>query len=775
MLVYSRKACLVVKGANGVVIDGCEVVPTPGKDTTVPLSNGSEIEIHKKTFRFEYPPKEVRAALLLTPRTAKKSRRSLRMSMIASAKVFTPQKSTPIKMPLRTSGLRGEEEQWEALKSPVKISFEEQETVLIQGTGEDAVVVEEEKDLIILEHVEEQPETIELFSPTLSNSQTTAPKQEKTQVLSLPSQGFKTPPNRRKSGLSLHRAVVLRSAHRAYLEQERQRALEELENEHEEEEVELAISPERDLGPFELCGDARGDNNEVGMPFGEEIYNHVEDEGDDEDEGQDGVNNEELQGTDELEDEIVSNAVQPSSHTSRLYSGPLETIKAGFNIVKKLAYERSPERVPLSMEDEGIKARKAIGADGYSFSKTFMTPQPFSKRAQRVPVDIKPRQTLAGGELVPLFAGARRVPREPRITEEERQAIMERRRSALQTSTMLPPPGPRNNCIGKEEQYIPGQDNEDTETMLEKMKMKLESVRRRSEVRMARLSHVSPHKDIGHSMISSPSWCNEPKSRTLRMAEESLRQMKLEDNDEEQMHEISSPIRQKPLFPHSPRFETVREMTPRLHNEPQTPSFFGMKKMFNTMPSPGTPSFVGIKEMYKTVPVPTTPIMKLDEMFMEAEEPDVGGKSTNSRLPTRKGWGRKRATPAVREVIDVDAQTTQSNKRVVGKVAEPLVEVQNNQNHISARTNVSDDDQEPPMRITRSRGVKPIVDDSKIVKEPIKRATTRQTTKQQTNVATAESTKVRRGRTKQSVEQVKTEDITEAVPKPSTRRKPRLK
>jgi pSer/pThr/pTyr-binding forkhead associated (FHA) protein len=66
------QAYLVVLGTNGLLVDGCKVyangspshVATP---TTIPLSNNSEFEIHGKRFRFSYPPKELRAALMATP------------------------------------------------------------------------------------------------------------------------------------------------------------------------------------------------------------------------------------------------------------------------------------------------------------------------------------------------------------------------------------------------------------------------------------------------------------------------------------------------------------------------------------------------------------------------------------------------------------------------------------------------------------------------------------------------------------------------------------
>ncbi|EGO18806.1 hypothetical protein SERLADRAFT_443778 [Serpula lacrymans var. lacrymans S7.9] len=83
-----------------VSIDGYPIFPSDNPDlpTTIPVSNNSEIEIHKKRFIFTYPPKELRAALFDSPvkdgsTTPGAQRRALRMSMIQSAEVFSPKPS----------------------------------------------------------------------------------------------------------------------------------------------------------------------------------------------------------------------------------------------------------------------------------------------------------------------------------------------------------------------------------------------------------------------------------------------------------------------------------------------------------------------------------------------------------------------------------------------------------------------------------------------------------------------------------------------------------
>ncbi|KAJ7620593.1 hypothetical protein DFH06DRAFT_908187, partial [Mycena polygramma] len=101
-----RKAFVDVLGRAGVLVDGCQVLPLDdggeaGK-RTIALGNGSELEIHGKRFRFSYPPKEMRAALAASPAPfAGPANRALRLSMIASAQVFSPRPSSDPRQNLR--------------------------------------------------------------------------------------------------------------------------------------------------------------------------------------------------------------------------------------------------------------------------------------------------------------------------------------------------------------------------------------------------------------------------------------------------------------------------------------------------------------------------------------------------------------------------------------------------------------------------------------------------------------------------------------------------
>ncbi|KAJ7099700.1 hypothetical protein C8R44DRAFT_642264, partial [Mycena epipterygia] len=98
----ARKAFLEVIGTQGLLVDGCRVYPHEnggGTPKTIPLGNASELEIHGKRFRFVYPPKELRAALAASP--ARPGNRALRLSMIASAQVFSPRPSPDPRQNLR--------------------------------------------------------------------------------------------------------------------------------------------------------------------------------------------------------------------------------------------------------------------------------------------------------------------------------------------------------------------------------------------------------------------------------------------------------------------------------------------------------------------------------------------------------------------------------------------------------------------------------------------------------------------------------------------------
>jgi hypothetical protein len=248
----------VVLGVNGVIVDGCPVYPAPtptSQPVTVPLPNNSTIEIHRKQFQFCYPPKELRAALISTPsrpgdstpERLRRRRKTLRMSMIQSAQFFTPRPSndprenlrilkTPIKSPFKPPfSARSDRRLSSPLKRGVHIpdvpeddedEDEEEDNDIVLVESNHPRVVEEDRDLVILEHVfapEPEPEPLQptVQYPIPQSAQSSPQMQQ-------------TPPRRRQNPrASLHRAVLLRSAHRTAMRREM-----EAEEEREAEEVE---------------------------------------------------------------------------------------------------------------------------------------------------------------------------------------------------------------------------------------------------------------------------------------------------------------------------------------------------------------------------------------------------------------------------------------------------------------------------------------------------------------------------------------------------------
>lgn len=232
-------------GVHGLIVDKCRVFPKskPAHTTTVPLSNNSELEINKKRFRFEYPPKALRPVLAFTPSasTSQSARkRVLRLSMIQSAQVFTPRPDpdprvnlrvlqTPIRLncsPLKRQSFKQEQDDQQG--------EEENGTPVRLVEGNRPQVVEEEQDLVILEEVD-APEPP--APPQLTHPPQAAPAPGFPLAPSHQSQQFQTP--RRRGGRpSLHRAVLIRSAQRAAMRFEMEK-----EQEQEEREVEEHVTP----------------------------------------------------------------------------------------------------------------------------------------------------------------------------------------------------------------------------------------------------------------------------------------------------------------------------------------------------------------------------------------------------------------------------------------------------------------------------------------------------------------------------------------------------
>ncbi|KAG8929665.1 hypothetical protein FRC02_005254 [Tulasnella sp. 418] len=275
------KAYLNVSGDSGVIVDGNHV--TAG--STVCLNNGSHFMIWRKLFQFTPPPREVRARLLATPRP--KARKALRMSMVNSALILTPQRTSPT-LDLRT------------LQSPIR-PFKHNPTEVIKFVHSDQVAVVEDvaiqtspfdneedlRSLVALEEVEIEEEPPAPVSPAPSSTPyqfgksrysmssparpsslsnyAEASSHRRLSLYQSPVRGVPSPqrgspytglsartpgpprtPRRRSKGMSMHKAVLMRSAHRAHVAAEKAR-----EEVDEEGEVEDVVSPERVTKPLQ--------------------------------------------------------------------------------------------------------------------------------------------------------------------------------------------------------------------------------------------------------------------------------------------------------------------------------------------------------------------------------------------------------------------------------------------------------------------------------------------------------------------------------------------
>ena len=217
-------------GANGLFVDGCQVFPaqTESSPTTIPLPNNSEIEIHKKRFVFTYPPKDLRSLAINIDTPARTTtnnsgntarKRTLRLSMIQSAEVFSPRPSTDpsvnlkvLQSPLKPRSV-----------SPVKPSSvsrlreakEEEQTdeEIVLVDGDYPRVVEDDRDLVILEDI-----------PYTPPPQVTPPPSKSHTLISAfplaPNASRPQTPRRGSSRPSLHKAVLIRSAQRAIMQSE---------------------------------------------------------------------------------------------------------------------------------------------------------------------------------------------------------------------------------------------------------------------------------------------------------------------------------------------------------------------------------------------------------------------------------------------------------------------------------------------------------------------------------------------------------------------------
>jgi hypothetical protein len=209
------------------------------------------------------------------------------MSMIQSAQVFSPRPSmNPI------DNLRVLQSPIKPFKTPNKNprvrpkddfndeGDNEQEIILVDGNH--PRVVEEEKDLVILEdvEVEDDPQAEQQATPTREMYTSTYSQTSQSRVFhnTSPPMTFRTPqqhpppqtPRRRIPGAALHRAVLIRSAQRAVMKAEIEK--EEVEEEKEVEEFIVAsgASVDQDSASSSQSSDDESEGQEEMREDGEQ-------------------------------------------------------------------------------------------------------------------------------------------------------------------------------------------------------------------------------------------------------------------------------------------------------------------------------------------------------------------------------------------------------------------------------------------------------------------------------------------------------------------------
>ncbi|KAI0332216.1 hypothetical protein GY45DRAFT_1274435 [Cubamyces sp. BRFM 1775] len=716
-----RKAFLVVLGTNGLLLDDAPLFPAaataPGP-TTVPLQNNSVIEIHKKRFRFTYPPKHLRPALINTPSraTPMASRRPLRMSMIASAHVFSPRPSEDPRENLRV------------LQSPLRTPFAAADEEIVLVHSDTPRVVEEDKDLIILDEVEPEPEPI-LPLP-----------------VPIAAQAPRTPARRPRP--SLHRVVLMRSAQRAAIQREIQ-----MEEEQEVEEVEetIAAIAEVDEGDEEiqelpsphaqtqpqvtgwrksldlvrgglgwalrgLSVEPKEEEQEPDMDQAdEEVQEYAED--DDED-------MHEHEEHDEHDDYVNENYDEQVHEEEHEYEEERD-------VPRPLGRFMSPQ---IPRTTNARQPRMSLGVGHDTGPRRVRLVAPWKVTDIEVPDTVKEEE---GPKLVSNTPASPATPRSPvkreKLTEEEREAIRARRRSALATPdnffkgqapgsrrtlfpNLAPLPSPnfvQPQALLAEQPQSPAtlvkdetpsastasgssvkledDEKEDTAVLLARMKQMVEGVKQRQSLGRQSLN-LSPRKREGGFSLLAPGHATaHAPSRILIEEDEPAAPAQPSDEEDVEMHDDD--LRPDPTGrrgsgreqPETPRMSDLRHVFGRARAEPSTPAFTGVRDMFRVQPQGpmDTPRMDGMKELL-TTPAgyrPASPERRVAQTEQSADAPRESAAQEAEEevdqpvatIPARAARGRKAAGTsriARRTTVPAPARSTRAGSQALEEAGE---------------------------------------------------------------------------------------------------------
>ncbi|KAI0696537.1 hypothetical protein BC835DRAFT_1405935 [Cytidiella melzeri] len=709
LIFRERKAFLVVLGTNGLMVDGCSVFPTAGLGSspiTVPLPNNSSIEINKKTFQFSYPPKELRQTLLDTPTRPdemtpdkKRRRRTLRMSMIQSAQVFTPRPSQDPRENLRI------------LKTPIKTPFSKTDRRQSEEENEDIVLVEtnhpkvleEDRDLVILEQV-----TVEFPIPESAQAQVQ-----------------QTPQRRRvQPRASLHRAVLIRSAQRTALKIEMER-----EEEQEAEEVEETIQAldglqeaDEDEDDMEMGTPLSGWRKGLGLVTGWALRQSPEKQ-----EEVDEVTEGYLEADEETPEETPT--PEPDDDESMDIEDEPEEIREHRSI-HTVPIKSPPRRRPLGKFTTPQASR--VGPRGHvRYSVGGFTPggihgspvapvptisaatigprrvrvvEPWKVEDIVIPTtgedDEEEEEYEDNDEVREMSAhahfGTVSPSKRPQVSEEERKAIIERRRSALtapdtffggqtpgsRRMSLFPSPSPMKPPVNVRSTPIPApsftaeesssrlqpekeivaerdlENEEDAQVLLARMKQMVEGVKRRQS--------IGPRPSVPTGMALTPKRSGfsllapEASSAPIKRIEVGGSQEDDEPQEQEGDDVSDKENNVRPLEEAQQDMEDLDmdaegeldedcEGEAHGHNQLQrddlnTPSFKGVREMFAVRPQLATPRMDGVRELFREERIMATPAFDgLGEML----EPPAGRAESAAAVehaPARRGIAPLRRT-----------------------------------------------------------------------------------------------------------------------------------
>ncbi|CCM05638.1 uncharacterized protein FIBRA_07867 [Fibroporia radiculosa] len=769
-----NKAFVIVLGTNGVVIDDCPVFPTSedGPPTTVPLPNNSTLDIHKKRFRFAYPPKHLRPALAALPPTPSaadtpgRRRKALRMSMIQSAHVFTPRPSTDPRANLRV------------LQSPLKAPFraeapqqlddqegKEDDIVLVESNH--PLVVESDNDLVILDHVT-------VIDPPQSSSSYMSPSS--VPQMPVPPQLWAPPrtPVRRPPRPSLHRAVLIRSAQRAEMRREMQR-----EDEIEAEEVEESIVEGEQLAMEDVQEE---DEDGEMQEYDEEIREGDEREhrrtptsgwrksleavksglgwafrassveprssGDYQDnEGNEGedrgehdnqfVNGDDVEYQDEHDDFDHDTKDEPLGDTTGEIDEELaleDTVSSPVPTNRPLGRFMTPQASAHSRVGRPIKhVRYSIGAFtpgglgnsvlGASGPRRVRVVEPWKVTELVVPSETSNAKEDEGAEVATVKMEDKHTThttpmKRERVSEEERRAIRERRRSALATpdtffngqvpgsrrTTLLPPSTPiipslfaSTSTIPIKEDTLqstflstatsdphptPAQPNdstsvkkehdvqEDTEVLLARMRQMVEGVKRRQGMEMAvetqRRVSLSPRKRGTFSLLAGQDDDEAGSEQEIEVIEEEDEDNEQHDDgfmDGENMAEAAVADDGDEEMEDLADGPTSSSLLP-----PKTPRMNDLRHFFSVPAEPSTPKFTGMRELFQQGPEAGTPQMDGVRQMFSQGRPREG--MSDSAL---EGVGEMLATPVGWRMRTVPEPVNPDDERKDGSVEQEVV------------------------------------------------------------------------------------------------------